>query len=166
MTLRFTSPHAAIESMSTAFIACMVCLRSFLMTPCTWKAWRVVMRKVPVAWVRARLDNASHCFGCHHAARQARADHEAVGRLEFLVLTLGAQVAVVLHVAAVELDELRVGVADRARERIVQALDQRAAQAARGLLDDFDRRLGRLLRLDDGSFENFSRHRADTVRQQ
>jgi hypothetical protein len=30
-----------------------------------------------------------------------------------------------------ELDELRVRLADRAGERIVQALDQRAAQAAR-----------------------------------
>ena len=104
----------------------------------------------------------------HHAAGQARADHEAVGRLELLVFAFGAQVAIVLHVAAVELDELRVGLADGAGQRIRQALDQRAAQAARRLLDDFDgrRRVGlRRLRRSCGAIENFSRHRANTVRQ-
>ena len=67
------------------------------------------------------------------------------------MLALGAQVAIVLHVAAVELDELRVGLADRAGQRIGEALDQRAAQAARRLLDDLDgrRRIG-LRRLRPG----------------
>ena len=40
-----------------------------------------------------------------HAARQPRADHEAVGGLELLAAALVAHVAVVLLVAAVELDQ-------------------------------------------------------------
>jgi hypothetical protein len=108
--------------------------------------------------------------GCDHAAGQARADHEAVGGLEFLVFAFGTQVTIVLHVAAVELDELRVRLADGAGERIVQAFDQRAAQAARRFLDLFDRGFGLVLRRQDrfagrGTFEDFSRHRAGTVRQ-
>ena len=82
------------------------------------------------------------------------------------MLALGADVAIVLHVAAVELDELRVGVADGAGQRIGEALHQRAAQAARRLLDDLDRRrrIG-LGRRDFRGIENFSRHRVNTVRQ-
>jgi hypothetical protein len=41
-------------------------------------------------------------------AGQARADHEAVGGLEFLQAPLLAQIAVVLLVAAVKLEQLRV----------------------------------------------------------
>ena len=58
------------------------------------------------------------------------ADHEAVGRLEFLLATLVAQVAIVLLVATVELDQDRVVVADCAGVRVVQALDQGATQVA------------------------------------
>ena len=120
-TLRFTSPQAAMESMSAAFMPCIVVLRSFLITPCSWKAWRVVRRSVPRAVGARELRSApATASGVHDAAGQARADHEAVGRLELLMLALGAQVAIVLHVAAVELDELRVGLADRAGQRIVR----------------------------------------------
>ena len=52
-----------MESMSTAFMPCMVFLRSFLITPCSWKAWRVVRRSDPVPYVRASLLSASHCLG-------------------------------------------------------------------------------------------------------
>ena len=100
--------------------------------------------------VRARqLAERQPLLGRADATGQARADHEAVGRLELLMLALGAQVAIVLHVAAVELDELRVGVADGAGQRIGETFHQRAAQAARRLLDDLDgrRRIG-LRRLD------------------
>ena len=82
------------------------------------------------------------------------------------MLAFGAQVAIVLHVAAVELDELRVGVADGAGQRIGEAFHQRATQAARRLLDHLDGRwrIG-LRRLYCGGIENFSRHRVNTVRQ-
>ncbi len=73
-----------------------------------------------------------------HAAGQARADHETVGRLELLQAPLLAQVAIVLLVAAVELDQLRVVFAQRAGDGIGEALDQRAAQAAAGRLDVLD----------------------------
>ncbi len=72
------------------------------------------------------------------AARQAGADHEAVRGLELLAPALVADVAIVLLVAAVELDQDGVVLADRAGQRILQALDQRAAQVAAVALDAFD----------------------------
>ena len=77
-----------------------------------------------------------------HAARQARARHEAVRRLELLQAPFLAQVAVVLQVGAVELDQGGVGVGQAAGERVAQALLQRAAQAAAGGLDALDRGQG------------------------
>ena len=78
-----------------------------------------------------------------HSARQARTDHETVGRLEFLQTPLLAQVAVVLLVAAVQLQQLRVVFAQRTGDRIGQALHDRAAQpAARGLYLFNGRELG------------------------
>src|SRR5690606_40102961 len=76
-----------------------------------------------------------------HAAWQAGAPHEAPGGLELLPRALLAQVTIVLLVAAVELDELPVGLAQAAGGRIGQALDQRAAQQAAGALDALDRGL-------------------------
>ena len=103
-------------------------------------------------------------LGAHDAAGQARADHETEGRLELLMLALGAQVAVVLHVAAVELDELRVGFANGAGQRIREAFHERTAQAAARLLDDLDGRRRISLRwLHGRRIENFSRHRVNTV---
>jgi hypothetical protein len=49
---------------------------------------------------------------CRHAARQADADHEAVGLLQHLLGALAAHVAVVLQVGAVELGELAVILGD------------------------------------------------------
>ena len=73
-----------------------------------------------------------------HASGQPRADHEAVCRLELLEAALLAHVAVVLLVAAMELDQDGVVLADRASERILEALDQRAAEVAALALDAFD----------------------------
>src|SRR5690606_41337963 len=64
-----------------------------------------------------------------HAARRADADHELVRGLEFLAATLVAQVAVILLVAAVELDGALVLEAQRAGGGVQQAFGQRAAQA-------------------------------------
>ena len=64
------------------------------------------------------------------AARQSGADHEAIRRLELLAPALVADIPVVLLVAAVELDQDGVVVTDRTRQRILQALHQRAAQVA------------------------------------
>ena len=71
-------------------------------------------------------------------ARQPGADHEAVRRLELLAPALVAEVAIVLLVAAMELDQDGVVLADRASERILEALDQRAAEVAALALDAFD----------------------------
>ena len=48
-TLRFTSPQAAMVSISDALIAAMVALSSVLITPWNWNACRVVIRSVPLA---------------------------------------------------------------------------------------------------------------------
>jgi len=77
-------------------------------------------------------------FGGDHPARGAGADHELVGRLQLLATALLAQVAVVLLVAAVVLDQGLVVLAQRAGERIGQALQQAAAQAVAAGLDVFD----------------------------
>ena len=49
ITLRFTSPHAAIVSINESLISRMVVLRFFLMMPCNWNAWRVVSLSAPLA---------------------------------------------------------------------------------------------------------------------
>ena len=72
------------------------------------------------------------------AAGQAGADHETVGRLQLLQAALLAQVAVVLLVAAVQLEELCVVFAQRAGNRVRQTLDDGAAQTPAGRLDAFN----------------------------
>src|SRR4030095_4073916 len=72
------------------------------------------------------------------AAGRAGADHEAVGRLQLLQAAFLADVAVVLLVTAVVLDQGLVAVAKRAGDRVGERLQQRAAQASAGLLDVFD----------------------------
>src|SRR5690606_24511414 len=74
------------------------------------------------------------------AAGNAHAHHELVGRLELAARALGAHVAVVLLVEAVEFRELRVVLAQRAGERIREALHQRAAQVVAALLERLDGR--------------------------
>jgi len=59
-------------------------------------------------------------------------------RFELLQATLVAQVAIVLLVAAVELQQLVVGLADRAGDRIGQCFEQRSAQVAAVGLDAFE----------------------------
>ncbi|GJD69836.1 hypothetical protein MMMDOFMJ_2774 [Methylobacterium gnaphalii] len=71
----------------------------------------------------------------HHAAGDTQADHEAVGLLQLLLGALGPQVAIVLHVHAVELDELSVILGDGARGVLQQALGEAAAQVAAGDLE-------------------------------
>ena len=126
-------------SSSAACSACIEAFSSVLNTPWIWKAWRVVRRRLPLPKRRASADSASHCDGRANAAGQARARHEAVRGLELLQAPFLAQVAVVLQVGAVELDQRRVGVGQAAGERIEQAVFQRAAQAAARGLDAFDR---------------------------
>ena len=55
----------------------------------------------------------------------------------FLRRALGAQVAVVLQVHAVEFHELLVVLGDRAGDVVAQALGQRAAQVVARFLDVF-----------------------------
>ena len=76
-----------------------------------------------------------------HAARGADPDHELVRRLELLPAAFVAQVAVVLLVAAVELDQALVLERQRTGDRVGQAFQQGAAQAAAAGLDVFDGRM-------------------------
>jgi hypothetical protein len=73
-----------------------------------------------------------------HAARRAGADHELEGRLQLLAAAFVAQVAVVLLVTAVVLDQGLVRLAQRASHRIGQALQQRPAQPRAVALDVLD----------------------------
>ena len=73
-----------------------------------------------------------------HAARRAGADHELVGRFQLLAATLIADIAVVLLIAAVVLDQGLVGLAQRTRNRIGQAVQQAATQALAFGFDVFD----------------------------
>ena len=49
MTLRLTSPQAAMVSRQAALIACIVRRKFDLMTPWNWNVARVVSRSVPLA---------------------------------------------------------------------------------------------------------------------
>ena len=61
ITLRFTSPQAAIVSIAAWLISAIVRLRLVLMIPWNWKAWRVVSLIVPLAnWVASRSVSI-HC---------------------------------------------------------------------------------------------------------
>src|ERR1700722_13762769 len=75
-----------------------------------------------------------------YAAGQTRAYHELVVGLELLQTSLVAQIAIILLIAAVKLDQLRVGIGDGARDRIGETFLQRAAQATAVRLDVLDRR--------------------------
>ncbi|GJE43124.1 hypothetical protein AEGHOMDF_2303 [Methylobacterium soli] len=68
----------------------------------------------------------------HDAARDAQADHEAVGLVELLLGALGAKVAVVLQVHPVEFHELAVIVRDRASGVLQEPVRQRPPEIAAG----------------------------------
>mmetsp|Transcript_51627 Transcript_51627/g.154270 ORF Transcript_51627/g.154270 Transcript_51627/m.154270 type:complete len:398 (-) Transcript_51627:480-1673(-) len=73
------------------------------------------------------------------AARQAHTDHEAEGVLDAEFLALLAEVAVVLLVAAVELDELGVLEGHLASANVVESLLQGPSQLPSFVLDDLVR---------------------------
>src|SRR6185312_10293605 len=66
------------------------------------------------------------------------AQHESIRRLQLLPAPLVADVAIVLLIAAVELQQLGVVVADGTGERIGQTLGDAAAQEATDALDVFE----------------------------
>ena len=78
-------------------------------------------------------------FRSNHAARGPCPDHEGVRRLEFLQPAFLADIAIVLLVTAVVLDQYLVVLGQRSGHRIGQGSEQSAAQAAAGLLDVLDR---------------------------
>ena len=73
--------------------------------------------------------------GATHATRHADPNHELIGGFEALQAAFCAQIAVVLLITAVELDELSVVLTQRAGHRIRQAFEDRAAQMAAGSFD-------------------------------
>ena len=104
-------------SSSAALIACIVRFRFDLMTPWNWNvcARRQAQRAVGV--VAGDVVERQPLLRRRHAARQAHADHEAVGLLQLLLGALAAHVAVVLQVGAVELGQLGVVLGDGAGRR-------------------------------------------------
>jgi hypothetical protein len=82
-------------------------------------------------------------LGRADTARHAQADHERIRRFELFLLALGALVAVVLHVAAVELEQLGIGLRDGAGHVVGEALFDGAAQIIAVVLDA----LGRIQRI-------------------
>ena len=84
-----------------------VAVRSSLSTPWSWNSWRVVIRSVPLPIVRASSSQARYWSAVELAADDPHPDHELVGLLLPLLLELGAEVAIVLLVRAVELEDRR-----------------------------------------------------------
>ena len=76
--------------------------------------------------------------GLENTPRNAGTNHETVRRLQALSLALAANVTVVLLVETVEFRQLRVVRIQRTCERVIQALDDRAAQVPAFRLDVFD----------------------------
>ena len=106
----------------TASIALSVGFRFDLMMPCSWIVCRVVSRMRAVAVVARDPVEREPLLRRQHAARNAHADHEGEGLLHLLARALGAQVAVVLQIHAVEFDELLVVLGDRAGDLVSQPL--------------------------------------------
>ena len=106
------------------------------MTPCNWNVWRVVSAQRAVA-VDARdpVERAATAAACSTPPGDAHADHEGERLLELLARALGAQVAVVLQIHAVEFDELLVVLDDRAGDLVGQPFGERAAQVVARFLD-------------------------------
>ena len=144
MTLRLTSPQAAIVSSIASFIAWIAGRRLLLMMPWNWMVWRVVRRIVPLPRSRAMRLGRQPLLRRQNAARHAHPRHEDEGLLHLLAPAFGAQVAVVLQVDAVELCQLLVVVGQRAgfharspsaivpRRKRLFSLMPRLARARRG----------------------------------
>ena len=78
-----------------------------------------------------------------HSARHAHAHHEGERRFQFLLLTFHTQIAIILHVAAMKLEQLAIVLADTAGHFILQGDGQIAAQIVAGGLERFfDDQLG------------------------
>ena len=124
-------------SMAAWLISLMVRLRLLLMMPWNWNAWRVVSLMVPLANCVARRSVSSHCARSGHAARHADADHERIGLFQLVLAAVGAQVAVVLLIGAVELEQLLVVLGHRAGGLVGKSLGDGAAQVVAADLDVF-----------------------------
>ena len=107
------------------------------MMPWNWMVWRVVSRSVPLPRSRATRLRRQPLLRRQHAARHAQPRHEDERLLHLLAPAFGAQVAVVLHVDAVELGQLLVVVRQRAGFDAGQAIGDGAAQEAAVRLDRF-----------------------------
>ncbi len=70
-----------------------------------------------------------------HAGGNPQPGHEHVGAVELALRPLGAQIAVVLDIHAVELDELAAILGEAAERLLAEFLDQRAAEKVAPRLD-------------------------------
>ena len=77
-----------------------------------------------------KLVYAQPLLGRNHAAGQAAAYHDVFQAFQFLLVSFGTDVAVVLFVHAVETDKLEVVAVEAACQAVVQVFGNRAAQVA------------------------------------
>jgi hypothetical protein len=130
MTLRLTSPQAAMVSSSAALMDAIGLLEPALDDAVELEG---LPRGEPERAVGVLARQPVHGEPLRrraHATGYPHADHEAVGRLEALLLPLVAQVPVVLLVDAVELGELRVRFGEGAGGLVRESLQDRPAKSA------------------------------------
>ena len=123
-----------------------VAFRFAFSTPWNWMLCRVVSRSVPLAYLPADVVHREVLVRGQLPAGQLEPDHEHVRLADAAFDAVLAGVAVLLLVAAVELDEALVRVAEVVERRVGELLGERAAEvAALGLvpLDRGELRLGR-----------------------
>ena len=75
-----------------------------------------------------KLVYAQPLLGSNHAAGQAAAYHDVFQAFQFLLVSFGTDVAVVLFVHAVKADKLEVVAVEAACQAVIQVFGNRAAQ--------------------------------------
>ena len=135
MTLRLTSPQAAMELSKTRIDRLHRRLQVRLDDAVQLDGLARGEPHRAVAVVAGDLVEREPLLRRQHPARDAHADHEGERLLHLLAGALGPQVAVVLQVHAVELHQLLIVLDDRAGDLLAQALLERAAQIVARFLD-------------------------------
>ena len=105
------------------------------MMPWNWIVWRVVRRSVPLPRSRAMRLCRQPLTRRQNTARNTHPRHEDERLLHLLAHALGAQVAVVLHVDAMEFRQLLVVIRQRAGFDTLQPFGDGAPQKAAVRLD-------------------------------
>ena len=114
-------------------IAFSVVFRFDLMTPCKLHGLPRGQPHRAVAVIARDAVERKPLLRRQHAAGDAHPQHEGERLLQLLAAALGAEVAVVLQIHAVELDELLVVLGDRAGDLLAQSFGQACRAGSRSL---------------------------------